>query len=67
MRKHVQIIGSRSASIDHYQRALEFIERNAARFDWEDMITSTHPFERINDALERMGRFEDVKAALTFR
>jgi Zn-dependent alcohol dehydrogenase len=64
--KHVQIIGTVGASIDHYHRALLLMEHNAHRFSWDDMISNTYPLERINEAMERMARFEEVKPAILF-
>jgi threonine dehydrogenase-like Zn-dependent dehydrogenase len=62
--KRATIIGTASASIDHYYRALQFLERNADRFDWEAMISNTYPLTEINEALGRVRRFEEIKAAI---
>jgi threonine dehydrogenase-like Zn-dependent dehydrogenase len=64
--KRATVIGTASASIDHYHRSLLFLERNRDRFDWDAMISNTYPLERINDALERVRRFEEIKAAISF-
>jgi threonine dehydrogenase-like Zn-dependent dehydrogenase len=64
--KHVQVIGSLSASVEHYYRALQFIERNWERFTWLDLISGTYPFERVNDALVAMQELREVKPALVF-
>jgi len=64
--KHLQVIGSLSASVEHYYRALRFIERNWDRFSWMEMISGRYPFERINDALEAMQDLREVKPAITF-
>ena len=66
MTKHLQVIGSLSASVEHYSRALKFIERNWERFSWMEMISNTYPLERLNDALEAMRDFREVKPAIRF-
>jgi len=64
--KHLQVIGTLSASVEHYYRALRFIERNWDRFSWMEMISGRYPFERINDALEAMQDLREIKPAITF-
>ena len=66
VRKHVRIIGSLSASVEHYYRALRFLEDNWDRFSWMDMISSTYPLERIGEAMERMRAWQEIKPAITF-
>ena len=65
-RKHVRIIGSISASVEHYHRALQFIAHNWERFSWMDMISNRYPLEGINDAIGRMQRWEEIKPAIVF-
>jgi D-arabinose 1-dehydrogenase-like Zn-dependent alcohol dehydrogenase len=66
VRKHVSIIGNASGSVRHYYRALQFIKHNWTRFSWQDMISNHYPLERINDALEGMRTWKEVKPAITF-
>ncbi len=66
VRKHVRIVGSISASVEHYHRALQFIAHNWERFSWMDMISNRYPLERINEALARMQRWEEIKPAIVF-
>ncbi len=65
-RKHVRIIGSISASVAHYHRALQFIAHNWERFTWMDMISSRYPLDEINEALVRMQRWQEIKPAIIF-
>ena len=65
-RKHLRIIGSISASVEHYYRALQFIANNWERFSWMDMISNRYPLEGINEALQRMQRWEEIKPAIIF-
>ena len=66
VRKHMRIISTQSASVAHYWKALQFLQDNAENFTFEDMITSHTPLAGINEAMERMKSFQDLKAALTF-
>ena len=65
-RKHVRIIGSISASVAHYHRALQFIAHNWERFSWTDLISNRYPLEEINEAMRRMQRWEEIKPAIVF-
>jgi L-iditol 2-dehydrogenase len=66
MFKQATLIGSMGASIEHYWKALEFLRVNRHRFDWDDMISNQYPLEQINDALEKMSQWQEVKPAITF-
>jgi Zn-dependent alcohol dehydrogenase len=66
VRKHVTIIGNASGSVRHYYRALQFIKNNRDRFSFQDMISNHYPLARINDALEGMRTWKEVKPAITF-
>ena len=65
--KHLTIIGSLSAHIRHYHRALEFLRTQAHRFDWNKMLSSTYPLDDIMIAMERMKRWEEIKPVITLR
>jgi threonine dehydrogenase-like Zn-dependent dehydrogenase len=64
--KHAEIIGNSSGSVRHYYRALQFIKNNPDRFSWMDMISNRYPLERINDAMQAMREWREVKPVLTF-
>jgi threonine dehydrogenase-like Zn-dependent dehydrogenase len=64
--KHARLAGCLSAGLDHYYRGLRFLERHAGQIHWDDMITSTRPLEAINDALEHMRDWSEIKPALAF-
>jgi L-iditol 2-dehydrogenase len=66
VRKHARIVGTASAAVQHYHRALQFVRHHADRFDWMAMISGHYPLERINEAMERMQRWEEIKPAITF-
>ena len=64
--KQARIIGSLSATIEHYWSALDFMARHRGRFDWDAMISNRYPLEQVNDALDSMARGEEIKPAITF-
>jgi len=64
--KQATLIGSLSGAVDHYARALRFLDNTTDRFDWTRMITSEQPLEQIDDALERMRTYRDIKPAVVF-
>jgi threonine dehydrogenase-like Zn-dependent dehydrogenase len=64
--KQARLIGSFSGAVNHYARALSFLDRHSARFSWTDMITSHGPLEDINQAFQRMRDHKDIKPAIIF-
>jgi L-iditol 2-dehydrogenase len=64
--KHATLIGSFSASVVHYWRALEFMRHHRDRFAWDDIISSHYSLDRINDAFEGMRSWREIKPAITF-
>jgi L-iditol 2-dehydrogenase len=58
--KQLTVIGVLSAHLRHYWKALRFLERNADRFDWDAMLTSRFPLERVTDAVAATGP-EEIK------
>lgn len=63
--KQLTIVGTRSASINHYYRALEFIRLNAERFRWEAMLSNRYPLEQVNDAIQSMLNWAEIKPVIT--
>jgi L-iditol 2-dehydrogenase len=64
--KQAKLIGSFSGAVNHYARALSFLETHADRFNWADMITSREPLNNINEAFARMRNYQDIKPAIIF-
>jgi L-iditol 2-dehydrogenase len=64
--KQVTLIGSLSAGVDHYWKSLEFLRRHADRFRWDEMISNQYPLDSINEAFERMSRWQEIKPAIAF-
>jgi L-iditol 2-dehydrogenase len=62
--RNIMITGVRAAAPHHTWRALEFLRRHRATFNWEKMITSTQGLDHINEAFERMDTWDEIKPAI---
>jgi L-iditol 2-dehydrogenase len=63
--KQISIIGVMSGDTHHYYKALQFIHHNRERFGFEDMLSNRYTLDQVNDAMESMRTFREVKAVLT--
>ncbi len=61
VRKQCTIQGVQSADIGQFWKALDFVRRTADRFDFEAMLTTRYPLTRINDAIQAMQAFREIK------
>jgi threonine dehydrogenase-like Zn-dependent dehydrogenase len=61
VRKQATILGVQSADIGHFWKALEFVRATGARFDFEAMLTTRYPLARINEAIQGMRAFREIK------
>lgn len=59
--KQLSVIGVMSGNTDHYYKALQFIKHNRERFHFAEMLSHRYRLEQINDALEAMQGFREVK------
>ncbi|HEX2174053.1 MAG TPA: zinc-binding dehydrogenase [Dehalococcoidia bacterium] len=59
--KHLSIIGTFSADIRHYWKALDFIRQTRHTFDFDAMISTRYPLGRINEAMHNMQAFKEIK------
>lgn len=66
MYKQISLIGSVSASIEHYYKGLQFLCSHADRYPFDELISNYYLFEQINEALDKMERLEEIKPAITF-
>jgi threonine dehydrogenase-like Zn-dependent dehydrogenase len=64
--KQARLIGSLSAGVEHYWRALEFLCQHRDRFNWDEMLSATYQLEDINTAFDRMASWQEVKPAIVF-
>ena len=61
VRKQATVLGVQSADIGQFWKALEFVRRTSARYDFEAMLTTRFPLDRINDAIQNMRAFREIK------
>lgn len=62
--KALTILSNKSAFTGSFAAAVEFMARHRDRFDWGRMLGNEYPLERTTEALERMERFEEIKAVI---
>jgi L-iditol 2-dehydrogenase len=62
--KQLTILGVMSGDTDHYYKALQFLKHHRQRFSFADMLSNRYPLEQINEALEAMRAFREVKAVV---
>jgi threonine dehydrogenase-like Zn-dependent dehydrogenase len=64
VKKQVNIYGTNSAAVRHYYQALEFMKQYSGKFNFDLMITGRYKMSQINEAIESMRQFQDIKAVL---
>ena len=52
--RQLTVLGTISADVSHYRRAVTFIDDNAGRFDFEALLGTSYHLDQVNDALEAM-------------
>src|SRR2546422_2967459 len=61
VRKQATVLGVQSADIGQFWKALEFVRRTASRYDFGAMLTTRYPLDRINEAIQSMRAFREIK------
>ncbi len=61
VRKQATILGVQSADIGQFWKALDFVRRSGDRYDFEAMLTTRYPLARINEAIQNMRAFREIK------
>jgi L-iditol 2-dehydrogenase len=61
VRKQATIFGVQSADIGQFWKALEFVRRTGDRLDFEAMLTTRYPLAKINEAIQSMRAFREIK------
>jgi L-iditol 2-dehydrogenase len=59
--RNLKIIGSLSGDVSSYQKAIQFLDRHRARFDWDKMFSAPYPLSQATLALERLRGMEEIK------
>lgn len=67
MAKNVCILGSGSADIRHFVKALKFIEAFREKYPFGELISTKYQLEEANEALSSMLHGNDLKAAIDCR
>jgi L-iditol 2-dehydrogenase len=65
--KALTIVGSVSAHIVHFYKALQFIKTHQAKYPFADIISRTYRLEDINQALADMAAGKEIKPAIDNR
>jgi len=62
--KHLRIIGVRMAEAKHFYQALDFLNANRYRFDFELMLTGRYPLAGTSEAIAAMAALREVKPVI---
>lgn len=65
--RNATVIGSGSADIVHFYRALKFIKYNRTKFPLGAIVSKKYKLEEINEALEGMRQGSEIKAVIDNR
>jgi threonine dehydrogenase-like Zn-dependent dehydrogenase len=65
--KGLTIVGSVSAHIVHFYRALQFIKTNRTKYPFGDLVSGKYQLEDINDALANMASGKEIKPVIDNR
>ena len=64
--KQLDIIPSTSASTEHYYKALQFMKVHRDRFPFGEMMTNRYQLDDINEAMNAMKDFREIKPVVLF-
>jgi D-arabinose 1-dehydrogenase-like Zn-dependent alcohol dehydrogenase len=65
--KGLTIVGSVSAHIVHFYRALQFIKTNRTKYPFAEIVSGKYQLEDINEALANMASGKEIKSAIDNR
>lgn len=63
-KKNLTVIGSFSGDVSHYHKALSILDRYADRLPFDRLISGRYPLDEVNDVIERMQSFKEIKPVL---
>ncbi|MBO0801886.1 MAG: zinc-binding dehydrogenase [Nocardiopsaceae bacterium] len=63
-KKNLTVIGSFSGDVSHYHKALAIIERLAGRLPFDRLISGRYPLGQVNEVIDRMRSFQEIKPVL---
>jgi L-iditol 2-dehydrogenase len=64
MLKHMEIIGSSSATISHYYKALQFIKNKRNKYAFADIVTNKYRLDQLNEAVAAMAGGREIKPVI---
>lgn len=67
LEKQAVVLGSGSADITHFYKALKFMKAKRHKYPFAEMISKTYQLEELNEALANMAKGLDTKAAIDNR
>lgn len=62
--KQLTVLGVMSGDTEHYYKALQFLKDNRDRFSFADMLSNRYRLDQINEGLEAMKGFREIKPVL---
>lgn len=65
--KSLDVMGSISATISHYYRALQFVKNKRRKYTFADIVTNKYSLEQVNDALSAMQSGREIKPVIDNR
>ena len=65
--KGLTVVGSVSAAIPHFYKALQFIKNRKTKYPFADIVTTKYSLEQINDALANMASGKEIKPVIDNR
>jgi L-iditol 2-dehydrogenase len=65
--KSLTVVGSVSAAIQHFYKALQFIKNRRTKYPFADIVTNRYRLEQINDALANMASGTEIKPVIDNR
>jgi Zn-dependent alcohol dehydrogenase len=64
MLKQLEIIGSSSAMISHYYKAIQFIKNKRHKYSFSDIVTGKYSLHQINEARESTMAGNEIKPVI---
>jgi L-iditol 2-dehydrogenase len=64
MQKHLQVIGSASATIGHYYTALKLIQNRRNKYPFAEIVTNKYKLNQINEAVAAMKKGKEIKPVI---
>jgi len=65
--KALTIVGSVSAAIPHFYKALQFIKNKRTKYPFADIVSHKYQLEQINEAIENMAIGKEIKPVIDNR